>query len=143
MLINKLWGEDGQFGDISTPARNKAVAAVEIGVPMIWSTRPKNISSLTPSHSQHKHMRSTALNYARLCTQNTSAAVSSCAKTGACSTKKQNGSGTSAEGQGVARFKHRSLCLQKWRDGVIQMQPSPPQRRTAAVVLSDTIYDTI
>jgi hypothetical protein len=53
MLINKLWGEDGQFGDISTPARNKAVAAVEIGVPVIC--RAKNISPLNPSsHSKHK-----------------------------------------------------------------------------------------
>jgi hypothetical protein len=96
MLINKLWGEDGQFGDISTPARIKAVAAVEIGVSVILV---HNISSLNPSHSQQvKYMRSTDLNYARVCTQNTSAAVSSCAKTGACSTKKQNGSGASAEG---------------------------------------------
>ena len=104
MLINKLWGEDGQFGDISTPARNKAVAAVEIGVSVILvhqSEKFYNISSLDPSHSQHKYMRSKDLNCARVCTQNTSAAVSSCAKTGACSTKKQNGSGASAEGQGV------------------------------------------
>ena len=139
MLINKLWGEDGQFGDISTPARIKAVAAVEIGVSVIFV---HNISSLNPSHSQQvKYMRSTDLNYARVCTQNTSAAVSSCAKTGACSTRKQNESGASAEGQGVGRLKHRSLCLQNGETRWFRFTPRRRRRRTAAVVLSDT--DTI